>query len=242
MQRGKRCGRCNILNDPDRTYCVNCGKYLNGKVDVKKNRVTVWGRDERPEMDVENVGCSPRMNRKAGGYVVICPECLTENEALNGILPLACSACGYFFQAGIDKIVSLSDKPKENGKKKVDSGAKREESTPVNNAGGNDVGGPMRRAAKDSSALRLVSISSNTLLPEMMKETGNIIGQNGTAFQGIQTSQQITVWHSLTGWYARATAGTPLFNGVPMNQGIQVKLSAGDLLVLDQEQFMVEIL
>ena len=242
MRKEKRCGRCNTLNDPDRTYCINCGKYLKGKVDAKKTRVTVWGKDAPPGIDVENSGCSPRMNRKADGYVVICPECSTENEASNGILPLTCSVCGYFFQAGIDKIISASDEQKENGEKMVDSGAKQEESTSVNSEGGNDMGGPMRRAAKDNSALRLVSISSNTLLPEMMKETGNIIGQNGTVFQGIQTSQQITIWHSLTGWYARATASTPLFNGVPMNRGIQVKLSAGDLLVLDQEQFMVEIL
>ena len=60
-------------------------------------------------------------------------------------------------------------------------------------------------------------------------------------FRSFVSNKQIRIWHTTTGWYARANIGMPLYNGVPMNQGVQVKLSAGDLLVIDQEQFMIEL-
>ena len=72
--------------------------------------------------------------------------------------------------------------------------------------------------------------------------TGFFIGKNGTAFRAFKSKQQVSIWHTDTGWYVRAIFGTPLFNGVPMNQGASIKLSAGDKLDIDEEQFMAEII
>ena len=32
MQTRRKCEQCNTLNDDKQIYCVNCGKYLKGKI------------------------------------------------------------------------------------------------------------------------------------------------------------------------------------------------------------------
>ena len=241
MQTRRKCEQCNTLNDDKQIYCVNCGKYLKGKIVKKDNKLTIWGIDDSPARNNTSlVKGQDNTRQRSTKKIIVCPECLTKFTVEDGVLPLSCAVCGYFFQAGIDKIISESDFLNNN---KADN----ESNSPVPNYSTVKTGiatkqdGPLKRAVRDTTTLRITSITSNTLLPELMKEAGNIIGKNGTAFRKFMSNKQISIWHTATGWYARATIGTPLYNGVPMNQGVQVKLSVGDLLVIDQEQFMVEI-
>lgn len=241
MQTRRKCEQCNTLNDDKQIYCVNCGKYLKGKIVKKDNKLTIWGIDDSPARNHNTQSKTQNSIVQRGGKkIVVCPECSTQFNVVDGILPLSCSACGYFFQAGIDKIICESDL---KNAKRVDKGAVSPvtNQTHVQTSTTRSLGGPLKRATKDTTSLRITSITSSTILPEVMKEAGNIIGKNGTVFQGFVSNKQISIWHTTTGWYARATIGIPLYNGVPMNQGVQVKLSAGDLLVIDQEQFMMEI-
>lgn len=226
MQTRKKCEQCNTLNDEKQIYCLNCGKYLKGKIIRNDEKLTIWGIDASPAKIVSG---SDKKQKK----VVVCPECSSKNNADDGVLPLSCSACGYFFQAGIDKVIDETDLTKcQVGDKTSNAPAKND----------SDVqSSPLKRVSKDTTSLRMTVITSNTILPEVMREQGNVIGKNGTAFRSFVSNKQISIWHTPAGWYARATMGVPLFNGVPMNQGIQVKLSTGDLLVIDQEQFMVEL-
>ena len=101
---------------------------------------------------------------------------------------------------------------------------------------------PLARAVKDCSSMRLINISQNGAIPEQISEQGAIIGFNGTVLRSIKTKIQISIWHSATGWYARAMAGSPLYNGVPLNTGMQIKLNDGDMLTIDREQVRVEII
>lgn len=240
MQTRRKCEQCNTLNDEKQIYCANCGKYLRGKVTKKDNKLTIWGIDESPAKDYGTLGKEQNTNPGSAKMIVVCPECSTKSNADNGVLPLSCSACGYFFQAGIDKIISEADL-KDNKKTVKGFSVPAKVSSTVNTDTARAQGGPLKRVTKDTTSLRITSITSNTFLPELMKEAGNIIGKNGTVFRSFVSNKQISIWHTATGWYARATIGTPLYNGVPMNQGVQVKLSAGDLLVIDQKQFMIEL-
>lgn len=246
MQIRKRCVQCNTLNDSDRFYCVNCGKYLKGTVAEDKKRFTIWGTDDSPVRSAPDNKRPAAVNVRTR-QIVICPECNAECDAEGGVLPLSCPECGYFFQAGIDRIINSSNRTDTNRNVTADPGRGRDSDNntgQVNFGAGNISAGrgPLPRAGRDSSALRIISLSSNHLLPEMMKETGNIIGKNGTAFRSFKSNQQVSIWHTDTGWYARAIFGTPLFNGVPMNQGASIKLSAGDKLDIDEGQFMTEII
>lgn len=241
MQTRRKCEQCNTFNDDKQIYCVNCGKYLKGKIVKKDNKLTIWGIDDSPARNCDNASSVQSTTRqRSAKKIVVCPECSTKSNVENGILPLSCSACGYFFQTGIDKIISESDLTNTKRiDKKVDSSATNPTAVKAN--ADRNQGGPLKRVAKDTTSLRITSITSHTILPELMKEAGNIIGKNGTVFRSFVSNKQISIWHTTTGWYARATIGMPLYNGVPMNQGVQVKLSAGDLLVIDQEQFMIEL-
>lgn len=239
MQTRRKCGQCNTPNDEKQIYCVNCGKYLKGKVSQKDSKLTIWGIDESPVKNHSDSVHPRRTGHPAAKMVVVCPECMTTSDVNDNVLPLSCPACGYFFQAGIDRIVRAADAAPV---KTDDAGsASAKKSTVIALAPAPLKTGPLQTAANDTTSLRITSITSNTLLPELMKEVGNIIGKNGTVFRAFTSNTQISIWHTSTGWYARATIGMPLFNGVPMNQGNQVKLSAGDLLVIDREQFMIEI-
>ena len=235
MQIRKKCELCNTLNNNNQIYCVNCGKYLRGKILQPDNKLTIWGVDASP------VKTMPLDNRKqmAGRNVVVCPECQTKSVVKDGVLPLSCVRCGYFFQAGIDRIINEADISVCHTAKNSKAAGKTS-AVVQTRAAGSQVG-PLKRAASDTSSMRLISLTSTSLLPEVMKEVGNIIGKNGTVFRNFISEAQISIWHTSSGWYARATMGTSLYNGVPMNQGVQIKLTAGDLLVMDQEQFMVEI-
>ena len=202
--------------------------------------MTIWGMDDSPARSLPDNRNGAAAKQTVAKQIVICPECATVCDAVNGGLPISCSVCGYFFQAGIDKIISSADR-KSTVDKTVPvadaAKAKRDDSKPA--AKGQ---GPLRRVSKDSTSLRIISLTSNHILPEMMKEAGNVIGRNGTVLKKFKSDQQISIWHTDAGWYIRATMGTPLINGVPMNQGVQMKLFAGDLIVMDREQFVVELL
>ena len=240
MQKRRKCEQCNTLNSDKQIYCVNCGKYLKGKIVKKDNKMTIWVIDDSPAKDNGTIDKTKKTIQRSTKKIVVCPKCSTKTSADNGVLPLSCSACGYFFQAGIDKIISESDLMNA---KKLDKGPSvtSQDNFTVKTDTARVQTGPLKKAVKDTTSLRITSITSNTILPEVMREAGNIIGKNGTVFQSFVSNKQITIWHTSTGWYARATIGTILYNGVPMNQGVQVKLSVGDLLVIDREQFMVEL-
>lgn len=252
MQARKKCEQCNTANEPNQIYCVNCGKYLKGKAIRKEDKLTIWGIDDfsvkmNPNGSVgqnSNIcGTLKTTTTRDTKQMVVCPECSTETILLDGVLPLSCATCGYFFQAGIDKIVSSADRP--GGYMNPDLKKDHKDistDTKPHHVMDSIEKSPLQRVTKDSTTLRMTAVTSHHLLPETMKESGNIIGMNGTAFKGFQSKQQISIWHTAAGWYARATIGTPLYNGIPMNQGIQLKLSSGDLLVMDQEQFMLEII
>lgn len=70
---------------------------------------------------------------------------------------------------------------------------------------------------------------------------GGIIGDNGTVMRWIRTSQQMSFRHTPAGWYIQVLAGQPLYNGVPVNTGAQIRLSDGDMLTIEKEQIRVEI-
>lgn len=240
MQTKIKCEQCNTLNDETQIYCVNCGKYLGAKVTPKNNKLTIWEIDESLDKDNGTFDKAKKAIQRSTEKIVVCPECSAKARVDNEVLPLSCPVCGYFFQSGIDKIISESDLMNA---KKLDKGSSvtSKDNSTVKTDTARVQTGPLKKAVKDTTSLRITSITSNTILPEVMREAGNIIGKNGTVFRSFVSNKQISIWHTFTGWYARATIGTPLYNGVPMNQGIQVKLSAGDLLVIDREQFMVEL-
>lgn len=244
MQTKRKCAQCNTLNDENQMYCVHCGKYLQGKVLKKEASMTIWGMDATPAVDRSDAGRGEGTpDAAADSYRVICPECSHHCPTSKDCLPLSCSECGYFFQAGIDTIVQASGLSKMkkpmivNG---VDITKSKEKADAVPDIKVRNVG-PLKRMSVDKSMMRLNSVTASRM-PEMMKPAGNILGKDGNLFGGLRSDKQISIWHTAAGWYARATIGTPLYNGVPMSQGIQMKLAAGDLLVLDTEQFMVEII
>lgn len=243
MQTRRRCAQCNTLNDPEQVYCVNCGKYLRGKVVKQEERITIWGMGVKPNPVWGSSGVSSVPKKTlTGRYVVICPECLSKHSAEPGKLPLSCMACGYFFQAGIDKVVlegtAGNQKPAVNPSIKPPVNPVKQSDEPVKN---NTGSGPLKRAANDTSSLRLICVTSGNIMPEMMKEIGNTIGKDGTIFKMLRTDQQLNIWHTRAGWYVRANSGFPLYNGSVMNQSVSKKLSDGDFLVIENEQFRVEI-
>lgn len=236
----RKCERCNTLNDERQAYCVNCGKYLRGKITPQDNKMTIWGLDESLVKNADDWNTAKEVSSCKEKKIVVCPDCSNKITVDNGVLPLSCPMCGYYFQDGVDKIINefewMNQKNIDN-----EGDAQLKYSDRVRTDALKKQGGPLKRAAGDKTSLRITSITSDMILPELMKEAGNIIGKNGTVFRRFTSDKQLSIWHTAAGWYARAIIGTPLFNGVPMNQGIQVKLSEGDLLVIDQEQFMVEL-
>ena len=87
----------------------------------------------------------------------------------------------------------------------------------------------------------IVNLGNNPSGIFVYNESGEIVGTNGTILKSIKTSQQISIWHSPAGWYARTLAGSPLYNGVPVNAGMQIKLNDGDILTVEKDQVRVEI-
>lgn len=268
MQGARRCGQCNTLNEAERRYCRNCGKYL--KINAgKTQQVTIWdlenakddarNRDKDRRADITYIGNAKP--RKA----VICPECKKPSFMVKEIFPLACDSCGYFFQAGIDRVVIL-DAGEEDGNRKA--GTVHNESAgaavvmpgvvPGARSGQANVmpgvvpgsdsnqdlaqGGPLpRRTTKDTSQMRLLSLTSPCREPAKMQEAGNVLGKDATVWKDFVSQHKLYIWHSPTGWYAKSLAGEPFYNNVPMGTARQVKLADGDMFMLDQEQLRVEI-
>lgn len=246
MQTARKCVRCNTLNEPGQLYCVKCGKFLS-KEDKTPRKITIWNMNINPNNQVvdNNITVNDKKSDDLPQYVVICPQCNSTVAVENGIVPLACDRCGYFFQAGIDKIVPYKPQKKQKSDFSDDSGRNTKS---LGSSAGNPVTktvpkstGPLARARRDESSLRLIVISKSGMTPENIKESGDIVGANGTVLRFIRTQQQISIWHSPTGWYARVLNGQPLHNGVPVNTQIQIKLSDGDILTVEKEQIRIEI-
>lgn len=249
METRKKCAQCNTLNDGNRIYCINCGKYLKGRVVKQEENVTIWGIDDSLGdifHDSDSTFENNSQNNFSNGIkrVVICPDCGLNAPVIKDSYPTSCISCGYFFQYGIDKITEYNDAHANDSTKGIGAAADVKPGEQTGQASDRNASsrgsGPLGRASKDDTSLRLVSITGNQL-PVMMRESGNIVGKNGTAFTDIISEGQISIWHTATGWYARALSGSVLFNGVLMNQGVQVKLSSGDLFVMDKAQFSVDI-
>ncbi len=225
--------RCSALNPPEQIYCLKCGKFLSGQNQALKASPTVWdlGQSRQAKNHIQTMKAVPSEE-----YVVVCPQCNLEESVTNGIMPLACGQCGYFFQAGIDKIISKND-------------AKKQQSNPMepvpvqapSTASSSKQKGPLARRDNDTTSLRLIMLSQQNIMPQRVKEAGEILGKDGTILKQVKTSQQLSIWHSPAGWYMRALNGHPLYNGVPLNENQQMKLSDGDMLTIEREQIRVEI-
>ena len=245
MQAVRKCVRCSALNDQGQLYCVKCGKFLSNE-DKASKKITIWNMST--SHDNQMLVDDTMITKKADDlpqYVVICPQCNSVVSADDGVVPLACDRCGYFFQAGIDKIVQqeLYTVRKSNFRDNsdMDPQTSSDSNTDATMKTVPKKNGPLGRAKQDVSLLRLIVISKSGMVPEKIKESGDIVGANGTVLKYIKTQQQVGVWHTPAGWYARTLQGQPLFNGVAVNAGMQIKLSDGDILTIEKEQIRIEI-
>ena len=219
MQGQKKCVRCNTLNDGNKMYCVKCGKYLpNSRTSVQKT-LTVWEQ-----------GFSATQEEQK--YFVICPECQMKHEVKNGNLPLACKRCGYFFQVGLDKIIS-----EDESEMQVSPVVQPK----VVNETSDEPSGPWGKRKTVSPKMRLIPLGMSGIKPASVRAEGEILGFDGTILQQIKTSHQLGITLSPTGWYLTILRGTPLYNGVPQNAGGQVRLEDGDLIFMDDVKIRVEI-
>lgn len=246
MQAARKCVRCNTLNEAGQLYCIKCGKYLSKEGKASRNP-TIWdiNADRDDGILAQNSVASKKQSDDLPRYVVICPQCKSAIAADNGVVPLACDQCGYFFQAGIDRIVPNQPQVKcTSDFSNSGNDIRKPASITMDNKVPKSIpkkSGPLASARRDESTLRLIVISKNGIPPEKVKESGDIIGANGTVLKTIKSQQQISIWHSPAGWYIRSLAGAPLYNGVPVNAGMQIKLSDGDMITIDKEQVRIEI-
>ena len=247
MQAVRRCVQCNAENGLEQIYCIKCGKFLP-KINKSKRNITVWdmGNDEDIVVSNKTHNAIKIKSDSPQRFVVVCPQCAQMTAVENSVIPLACDQCGYFFQAGIDKVVpepsqsvKVSDFPVIRDSKTQDKTTLAKVTPKV--ASGASKKNPLGGSKGDSSSMRLIIISKSGVIPEKVKESGEIVGTNGTILISIKTSQQISIWHSPAGWYARTLAGSPLYNGVPVNAGMQIKLNDGDILTVEKDQVRVEI-
>lgn len=237
MQTKRKCVHCNTLNDPGRIYCIQCGKYLKARTVSSAKPVTVWGFGNTdpwsPPAD------NPQKSASAdSSYYAVCPQCSEKCTAAGGHLPVMCPQCGYFFQAGIDQVVSEGDLQKQAEPVKTAP----VEPQPVSAPQPMKKSGPMPSSSYDTSKCRLIAFSAADLMPEMMKESGNIIGSGGTVFRKLKTDQRLFIWHSATGWYLRAEKGHIYLNGSELNLGVERKLADGNSLIIGNVEFRAEIL
>lgn len=245
MQAVKRCGLCNTLNDADQLYCTRCGKYLSDKKINAARKLTVW--DIPPEK--EAVRQEEKKDERQKDSFVRCPVCHTLSQVVDGALPLACGTCGYFFQVGIDEILSGREGEAGFPERTVSGRGDDEQPDQIigiqkgdeGRSGHTKKGNPLARAKRDVSHMRLIPASREKNGPESVSEDGEIIGADGTILKQIETFCQIRIWHSPAGWYARTLQGQPFYNGVPKNAGVPIKLCDGDVLTLEKEQIYVEI-
>lgn len=253
MQTGILCTRCNTRNDASRDYCVRCGNLLKGKAKKKTQDDTIWEVDPGQNPAAEHAAPKRLKPKSEGRFFAVCPECLDANPVQNGMLPLACRRCGYFFQAGIDRVISeaewgnrMAGMPDRQapGHARGEPGQGLPPGADVSPAGPSPEpkkSGPLQRRSKDESSLRFLAVSTDRILPETMRESGNIIGKDATVFKAIRSHEQLRVWHTPAGWYVSASAGTPLFNSVPMNTDVQKKLSDGDFILIEGVLLRAEI-
>lgn len=232
MQTRKRCVHCNTLNDPGRTYCVQCGKYLNMKAAPSGVKTTVWGQASVGSAVKPQVSEPPAA--APAEYIAVCPQCKAECRTEKDRLPVMCGTCGYFFQDGIDRVILKSAAVQV--KEPVSVQPKTTPAAPVQQRSG-----PMPSTADNSSKLRLIAVSSENLMPQIVRESGEYFGSGGTLFKNLRTDIKLFVWHSRAGWYIRAEKGHPVYNGVAMNLGVSKKLNDGDTLYIANTEFRVEI-
>lgn len=244
MQAVKRCGQCNAQNDSGQIYCAKCGKFLSARAAGIPKSITVWDMEVMNQKKDKPVAQKAKDFEPVQKYLVICPQCNNTSAAVNGMLPLACDKCGYFFQAGIDNVVpkvpqnrQRPDAEEKDRQPDVQT-VSDDYSTPAVLSGRRN---PLASAKKDTSSMRFIVISQKEAVPEEADEKGGIIGNNGTILKWIKTSQQMSFRHAPTGWYVQILAGQPLYNGVPVNAGRQMRLYDGDILTIEKEQIRVEI-
>ena len=252
MLETKRCAQCNTENPLDVMYCIKCRKFFSTTSRTKDNRkiVTVWdfdgkqGGQSEPSVAPNNIK-QPDLKRRVG---VICPQCKTFSEAPDDVIPITCETCGYYFQVGIDiPVLEPIAGQKDHDTTKGNNVKATTEQAEENNAGPNkpdkQIGeSPMRRVSADRSEMRLIPLTAKGRLPENVEENGGLIGANGTLLKWISTQQQINIWHAQTGWYAMILQGRPLYNGVPYNVRVQIKLNNGDVFSVENELIRVEII
>lgn len=238
MGQEKRCMQCNTPNDAGRMYCIHCGAFLDAAGRPAPPRMTIWG-------NADGTGVSPLMRMAghpgtSGGKVVaVCPMCGMETPAEDGKLPPFCTSCNYFFQAGIDKVTVPSQTGRKRQTGQDDSENLRKFPEP---AAARERTGPLKSVSPDTGKLRLLSISGSGRLPFCLKEDGNLLGCGGTMLSDIHTDQQVSIWHSPSGWYFMALQGILVYNGGPVNCGIQKKMQDGDMFRIGNEYLRVEII
>ncbi len=173
------------------------------------------------------------LNEPGKMYCVKCGKYLSNKQIDTFRTPTIWEQCNYFSQVGLDKVgVGAVDKHSTQPNTVVNSS---------NDDTGRNNKNPLAKAKIDTSKMRLIPIGMDGFKAETVNENGEILGNGGTIFKQIKTSHQISILHSPTGWYSRTLKGQPLYNGVPQNIGVQIKLADGDLIMMDNIKIRVEI-
>jgi hypothetical protein len=240
VQTGKKCVQCSTLNEPGAVYCRSCHKYLLGRSSGREKKRTIWGIEGTPEDMVRPVSPPAECDSGRVRLVAVCPECGNKNAADEGVLPVSCSVCGYLFQMWLDRVITETEADQQPAVRELPEIPKQEPhsgSVPEGKKGK----GPLARGGHDTSSLRFSVISSSGIMPEIMKESGNVIGRNGTAFRMIKTDQEVRVWHNRGGWYICADHGEPMYNGEIMTVGAEKRIFPGDQIMIGKERLSAEI-
>lgn len=260
--QNRRCAVCNAWNEADAVYCVNCHSFLHGRAVPGGEHVpipSVWELDPVEQTAIGRTGTGqgrcPRTEsserREQTVWYAVCPDCQTRIRLEDRRMPLCCGTCGYLFQLS-DRPVRAEDlnRGKTDGEGKADRPDAHAPARPASPAPASPrESGPMRRAQRDQSTLRLISMSLQASFVLTAREEGNVLGTRGNlspdlfrngAFRAI-APQHIMVWHAETGWYLRPIGGQTIHNGEALNMGISRKLSDGDLLNVGDCSIRVEI-
>lgn len=199
--------------------------------------------------DLDNINTkSTTSNASNSGYVVICPVCQYHAPTKNGVLPMSCSNCGYFFQVGLDLIVkdgALQDSvsnQQSNTSSTPPIQTKQQVSNRSSIPASSSLKSPMPTVSKDNSQLRLFWLNRINEMPIQIPHKGVTLGSKGVLLKEIPGNTLFMIWHTPAGWYLRCINGTVLYNGAPINLNIDTRLLNNDSIIIDDEQFRVEVI
>ncbi|MCR4739475.1 MAG: zinc ribbon domain-containing protein [Lachnospiraceae bacterium] len=247
MQGTKKCAHCNHENPARQMYCLHCGKYLTGKTEQKR-KTTVW--DLEGTVPAGGVSVPPIKDED----VVICPQCAQVTAVENGVLPLACSICGYFFDIMADKIIRRSEAVKSAERNRGvsdDNKPSDDEKKDRNLSGsGNDTAQKTKdmgykrdilHPKENDTRLRLIIRNRDGHRPEEVNPLGDIIGKDGTVLKDLNLKTKIKIFRAPTGWYAEVLAGEAMIEGEAVNRQIERQLENGNIIAVEGHMIFTEI-